>query len=268
VVPRRTLVIVAAALVIALLGTVIGVAMANSGDGTGGSGASGGGQSQSGTGTASPSASPSGSATPSASPSADDAKSPSSTDGSLTDEDSGDSGDSDSADDSSADDSSASAGTGAAAVPAGYTRVTNTAYHFAIAMPTGWHKTGTTTGGSGVIYSADGHYPRVQVDYTSEPGKDAAATWRANEPYVAADSDGYQLVSIASVDYRGYRTAADWIFLRTESDGTKTKVLNRGFVVDDTHAYAIMVSIPAADWDSPAAVTMRATFFSSFASVG
>ncbi|MDX6356944.1 MAG: eukaryotic-like serine/threonine-protein kinase, partial [Streptomyces sp.] len=68
-------------------------------------------------------------------------------------------------------------------------------------------------------------------------------------------------------DYRGYSTAADWIFLRTQSDGTRAEVLNRGFVVDSKHAYSIMVSIPAADWTGSAATTMRNTFFSSFQSV-
>jgi hypothetical protein len=121
-------------------------------------------------------------------------------------------------------------------------------------------------GRTGLIYSAHGGYPRVQVDFTSKPGKDAKAAWQAEEPAIASQSDDYQRISIETVNYRDYRTAADWNFYRTESVG-KVRVVNRGFVVDDTHAYSIMISIPAADWDSAASVKMRDTFFGTFKSV-
>ncbi|MYS25028.1 Serine/threonine protein kinase [Streptomyces sp. DvalAA-14] len=266
VVPRRTLVIVVAVVVLAILGTVIGLVAANSGGGKGHDSKNGdtkpGAVASSGP-TTTASAPDSGHA---ASPSQPAANSPSKPAASASSTPSDDQG----ADQGTGQGTGSGKGGGAGkgggdALPPGYSFVTNDQLHFRIALPAGWHLTGSTTGGDGAIYSASGGYPRVQVDFASTPGKDAAAAWREEEPAVKSTSDDYQRISIDTIQYRGYRTAADWDFYRTE-DGKKTRVQNRGFVVDDHHAYSIMVSIPATDWDSAASTTMRNTFFASFQS--
>ncbi|WP_442785528.1 hypothetical protein [Actinacidiphila sp. DG2A-62] len=43
---------------------------------------------------------------------------------------------------------------------------------------------------------------------------------------------------------------------------------DRGFVVDADHGYAIMASIPAGSWDSPAMTALRNGFYATFRVVG
>lgn len=230
VIPRRT-VIVAAAVALAVIGTVIGFALSGDGgsDATGKHGAPASSASATGDGGATR-----GGHSPSTGATADGGKGGSTPSGGST--------------------ASQGAGTpssGAGALPAGWTTVTNTLYHFSIALPPGWKQTGSTTGGGGAIYSAEGSkFPRVQVDFTDSPHTDAEADWRKAEPSVGASTRGYRLLSIASVQYRGYPSAADWSFLRTQSD-TEVHVRDRGFVVDTTHGYAIMYTAPADRWNTP-----------------
>jgi hypothetical protein len=133
-----------------------------------------------------------------------------------------------------------------------------------MAMPDGWKEIDTAGQNSGSIYSfVSGGFPRVQVDFTSSPGKDAAAAWRAAQPGVRANSTAYSLINIKTVKFNGYRTAADWEFLRTQG-GVKVRVLNRGFVTDGTHGYSIMFSAAAGDWNTAKVEKMRDTFFKTF----
>ncbi|MFD8075422.1 protein kinase [Streptomyces sp. NPDC059718] len=152
---------------------------------------------------------------------------------------------------------------GAAAVPAGWKTYTSSAGDFSIALPDGWATNSKDNGyGTGRIFNS-GNRPRVQVDWTTTPGKDAAAAWRDQEPRSRSGYPGYQRLFIKTVDYRGYRTTADWQFTFT-SGGTKMRAVNRGFVVDDHHGYAILFTAPAADWDSPKTQAMLASFFKTF----
>lgn len=230
VIPRRT-VIVAAAVALAVIGTLIGFALS----GDGGSDAKGthSGPASSAPATGDGGATPGGHS-PSTGATADGGKSGSTPSAGST--------------------GSQGAGTpssGAGGLPAGWTTVTNPLYHFSIALPPGWKQTGSTTGGGGAIYSAEGSkFPRVQVDFTSSPHTDAEAEWRKAEPGVAKGTNGYRLLSITSVQYKGYPSVADWSFLRTQSD-TAVHVRDRGFVVDTKHGYAIMYTAPADRWNTP-----------------
>jgi eukaryotic-like serine/threonine-protein kinase len=255
VVPRRTLVIAAVVLAIALLGTVIGVVLANSGGGKGGSGS---GDTKNG--------STGGTTTSSTTPSTTQSHSAKDDNGKKN----GKGGKDDSAAPGNSrtpsQPSTGSTGNAPGAVPAGWHKEVNTKYHFSIALPPGWHQTGTTQGGGGVIFSEDSGFPRVQVDFTSTPGNDAEADWRAHEPEVASSTPGYKLIKITGdVDYRGYRTVADWDFLRN-SGNQRLHVKDRGFVVDNHHGYAIMTSMPVGQWDTPAGRALLDGFFSSFKS--
>ncbi|MDJ0340590.1 protein kinase [Streptomyces sp. H10-C2] len=238
VVPRRVLIIALVAVALAVLGTAIGFALANAGDG-GKSPDSKPGSSASNPGAVGGSKAP-------ASPS----KGTTGTPGQQP---------------------STSAGAGGTAnpppggtdskVPAGFT-VTK-AGHFSIALPAGWKKTGSA-GADSFIFSAAGGFPRVQIDFTDQPGSDAAAAWHSDESAVSSSSRDYRSLGIQNVAFNGYRTAADWNFLRTERDGTRARVQNRGFVVDDHRGYAIMFSAAADQWDTAAIAQMRQAFFLTF----
>ncbi|WP_236242901.1 serine/threonine-protein kinase [Streptomyces sp. CC228A] len=148
-------------------------------------------------------------------------------------------------------------------LPDGYRMVTNERFRFSMAMPADFRMTGIAGNNSGGIFSADGGFPRVQVDYTASPGSDAAAAWRAAMAAVAAGSSGYRHHGIKAVEYNGYPTAADWQFERKQG-GKRVWVLNRGFKVDATHGYAIMITCESARWDEQECKTLRETAFATF----
>lgn len=152
-------------------------------------------------------------------------------------------------------------------VPQGYAVVTNLGFHFSMAMPEGFKQTATAGDNSGAIYSRDGGFPRIQVDHTSTPGEDAKVAWLKSAPLVQGSSKGYRTISIDAVEYRGYPTVADWQFER-EQQGIKVRVLNRGFRVDAKNGFAIMISCAADQWDGPECTQMRNTAFETFQVLG
>ncbi|CAM5355815.1 protein kinase domain-containing protein [Streptomyces narbonensis] len=80
---------------------------------------------------------------------------------------------------------------------------------------------------------------------------------------VAVTSQDYEHIGIRQVSYKGYPTVADWEFTRTQK-GMKVRVLNRGFKVDDTHGYSIMITCKADEWDGAECRTLRETAFATF----
>ncbi|WP_079125206.1 serine/threonine-protein kinase [Streptomyces lushanensis] len=267
VVPRRTLVIIAVVAALALVSTVLIVAL-NGGDDKGAE--KGTDATASSTGAAegdakddkdqgrSPEPDKSangagrGSATASAGKGSGDSGSGSDT--------SGDSGDSDDSGDPG-DSGGKEAGSGT--LPAGYATVTDGRFRFSMAMPRGFHRTGIAGQNSGGIYSADGGFPRVQVDFNDSPTDDAVAAWQGLEPAVRGSSSKYALIGIKKVDYKGYPTVADWTFERNES-GRRTRVLDRGFKIDAERGYSIMITCAASEWDRKECVTLRETAFGTF----
>jgi hypothetical protein len=159
--------------------------------------------------------------------------------------------------------SATASSTSGGGLPDGYRTVTNRQFHFSIAMPAGWSARDVAGQSSGRRYWGSARYPRLQIDYTGTPGKDAKAAWEAQESASRGGFPGYHLVSIKNVDYRGYRTAADWEFTFT-SGGTTMRAVNRGFVTDDTHGYAIFFIAPDADWNGVTVKQMRDTFYNTF----
>ncbi|URN15368.1 MULTISPECIES: serine/threonine protein kinase [Streptomyces] len=256
VVPRRTLVTIAVVAVLAVLATVLAFALGGDGETTaqGTGGTPGGGRTASaGTGTDGSTAPGTGDG-PNGEPgrqqdgaSATPGTTPSPTRGTGT-----------------RPTPSASPGTSAGpALPTGYRTVTSDRFRFAMAMPAAFRMTDVAGRNSGGVFSASGGFPRVQVDYTGSPGGDAAAAWTAAMGAVAASSDGYRHHGIRPVPYRDYPTAADWQFERNQG-GIRVRVLNRGFKVDATHGYAIMISCPSDEWDGPECTTLRNTAFATF----
>ncbi|MEV6786336.1 protein kinase [Streptomyces sp. NPDC051098] len=149
-------------------------------------------------------------------------------------------------------------------LPAGYAMVSNDQFHFTMAMPKGFKVTDIAGSNSGAIYNlTSGAFPRVQVDFGANPKDDAAAAWRAAQAAVSLSSDDYQHRGIKPVEYNGYPTAADWEFERTQG-GLRVRVLNRGFKVDSARGYSIMISCKASEWDKAECVTLRKTAFATF----
>ncbi|MER6317312.1 protein kinase [Streptomyces sp. NPDC001581] len=162
----------------------------------------------------------------------------------------------------------ATSGGAGGTLPAGYALVREFGFHFSMAMPEGFKQIDIAGDNSGGIYAREtGGFPRIQVDYTSKPGDDAVLAWRTSVPGVAGSSKGYRTLRIDLVDYRGYPTVADWEFER-EQKGMKVRVLNRGFKLDATHGYAIMISCAADQWDGAECTQMRNTAFETFQPLG
>ncbi|MBC9717288.1 protein kinase [Streptomyces sp. TRM66268-LWL] len=246
-VPKRTQLILAVFVALAVLGTVLGVML---------SGGDEGGQENKGKG---------GGVTAKPSP---DGEGDSTTSGQGEESPGGDSGDSgkdDKGDDKGKGGTEGSGeGTDPGKVPDGYTEVTNGKFHFSIALPDGWKQTGESAGGAGAIYGAgSGSFPRVQVDFTESPGVSALGSWKSLEGIVKQNYDDYNRLGLKDIEWRGYRTVADWEFTRTQS-GVPVRILNRGFVVDGSHGYAIMITCNAKDWDAKECADLRDVAFDSF----
>jgi hypothetical protein len=271
-VPRRTLVLGAVVLVVVLvvLATVVAVVLSRDGETGGKSGGKSGSSGSSAGSGAGSSKSPSASAgTASAGSSAGqdgtgDQSSAQSPDSAGSQVESAGTSAGTSSDASAV--ASASAGTGDSGTgeaPAGYKAVTDAQFHFTIALPDGWNRTRIAGANSGGIYSASGGFPRVQVDYTGTPGNDALGAWTAQEATVKGSWSGYQRLRLEKVAYRDYPTVADWEFER-QQNGQAVRVLNRGFKMDATHGYAIMITCLASEWDGNECKTLRDTAFATF----
>jgi eukaryotic-like serine/threonine-protein kinase len=148
-------------------------------------------------------------------------------------------------------------------LPAGYALVSNDQFHFTMAMPKGFKLTGIAGQNSGGIFSRNGGFPRIQVDFNGSPRDDAAAAWSAAVAGTRASSNGYKHLGIGKVAYNGYPTVADWQFERNQG-GQRVRVLNRGFKVDARRGYSIMITCKASEWQSTECETLRKTAFATF----
>ncbi|MDQ8704307.1 serine/threonine-protein kinase [Streptomyces sp. LHD-70] len=250
VVPKRTLVVVAVVVALAVLGTVFAVAFGGDEDPSGKGGKN----------EASTSAGATGDqgkggedkpADPGPDPAADD-------DGKGEDDGRGEDTGQDEDDEGSGDDGATDGG-----VPAGYEKVSNGQFMFAMQMPKDFRRTGTAGQNSGAIFSKNGGFPRVQIDFNRSPGDDAAKAWRQLRQAVSGSMPNYRHIRIAEVEFNGYPTVADWEFERDQG-GQRVRVLNRGFKVDAHRGYSIMVTCKADAWDEKECKTLRETAFKTF----
>lgn len=254
VVPRRTL-ILAAAVVLALLGTVIGVAIASSGGGNGG-----GGDTKNGGGTSSTPKSGGGDheQSPSATPPPDGGDSGHGRGDDGDSQDSGGSGD-DAPDHGGK--SKAAADTGTDAVPAGFRRFQANG-GASVVIPDGWKRLPDRPNyPSGTYFSGPGGR-RLMVDWTPEPGASALANWQSLSKQVGPTLDDYHQIKIATVPYRTY-DAADWEYGYADA-GKQVRVLNRGMVTDAHHGYALLFTFPADAWNSVTNQHIREVVFNTF----
>ncbi|MER5215080.1 serine/threonine-protein kinase [Streptomyces sp. NPDC002838] len=231
VVPRRTLVIIAVVVVLAVIGTVL--ALMFGGDGESSDGAKGGGTKV----TAGASAS---------ADTKDDENGGTRTDGAATESATTGSGSQSTPSGGASASEGAGAGSDGSSGSAGDNAVASThqgSQGYSLGLPKGWDY--QSTGSAGDRFTGpDGQ--KLLVAWTSTPKGDPVADWKSQERYMTRSQ--YKRIRIEQVDYRGWN-AADWEFTYVES-GTKYRTIDRGFVVNDQLGYALMYTAKAAKWDS------------------
>ncbi|MFH9573485.1 serine/threonine-protein kinase [Streptomyces sp. NPDC017230] len=114
---------------------------------------------------------------------------------------------------------------------------------YSIGLPEGWKY--QSTGSAGDRFTGP-QGQKLLVAWTSTPKGDPVADWKSQERYMVRSQ--YKKIRIEKVGYRGWN-AADWEFTYTDG-GTKYRTVDRGFVVNDHQGYALMYTAKAADWDS------------------
>ncbi|KQX70985.1 serine/threonine-protein kinase [Streptomyces sp. Root1310] len=240
VVPKRTLVIIAVVVALAVLGTVLALTLGG-GDDTAG-GAKGGGASRAVAGG-------------SASASAD----------TKEDEDSGARADGSSSSEPGASSGSASGGTSAAGgagsgVTASGGSATTTykgGQGYSIGLPTGWKYRSSDAAGDRFT-GPDGQ--KLLIAWTTTPKDDPVADWNNQERGMTRSQ--YKKIRIAAVNYRGWNTA-DWEFTYTDG-GTAYRTVDRGFVVNGSLGYALMYTAKSAAWGTDLRQTTWTTLTETF----
>ena len=242
-VPRRTLVIVAVVLVLAVIGTVLALTLGGGDDDN---------ASKSGKGSDTNAAASSGSTAGSGGKdkgkgtgSGTHTDSGDKSGGSATGSDADKSGDGSSAGASASASGGSDAGSGSDGKESGDTAVTTYkgGQGFSIGLPKGWKY--QSTGAAGARFTGpDGQ--KLLVGWTTTPKDDPVADWKNQERYMVRPQ--YHRIRIEKVNYRSWNTA-DWEF--TYSDGgTKYRSIDRGFVVNDHLGYGLMYTAKASAWDS------------------
>ncbi|MFF5182763.1 serine/threonine-protein kinase [Streptomyces sp. NPDC000345] len=227
VVPKRTLVIIAVVVALAVLGTVLALTLGGGDDDKAGGAQSGGG-----TGTVA-----SGSASASTK---EDKDSGTRADGSASQSPGS------TASGATPGNTSAAGGSGSDVSATEESQAATTykgGQGYSIGLPTGWKFQSASSAGDRFT-GPDGQ--RLLVAWTSTPKDDPVADWKNQERYMTRSQ--YKKIRIAAVEYRGWNTA-DWEFTYAEG-GTKYRVIDRGFVVSDSQGYALMYTAKAAKWST------------------
>jgi hypothetical protein len=228
VVPRRTLVIIAVVVALAVIGTVLALTLGGD-DNT--DGAKGGGTK----------------VTAGASASADTkedesggTRSDGSTTGSASSEAGAGAGNTPSTEESGRS-SEGSSGSGDSADDGAVASTYKGSQGYSIGLPQGW-KFQTSSSAGDRFTGPDGQ--KLLVAWTTTPKGDPVADWENQERSMRRSQ--YTKIRIEKVDYRGWNTA-DWEFTYVES-GTKYRTIDRGFVVNGHLGYALMYTAKAANW--------------------
>ncbi len=132
-----------------------------------------------------------------------------------------------------------------------------------VEIPVGW----TLVSGSGSSWKYHGPAGTLQLDATSTPGSSAVGAWRTEEAAISGSFPGYQRVALHTVAYRNGWDAADWEWTYSQA-GTTLHALNRGFVTDAHHGYAIYWTAADATWKDARNQQLLNRFFSSFRPAG
>ncbi|MCX4906063.1 serine/threonine-protein kinase [Streptomyces sp. NBC_00878] len=114
---------------------------------------------------------------------------------------------------------------------------------FSIGLPKGWKYESTSAAGSRFA-GPDGQ--KLLVGWTTTPKDDPVADWKNQEQFMQRPQ--YKRIRIEKVNYRGWNTA-DWEFTYVES-GTQYRSIDRGFVVNDSLGYGLMYTAKGSKWDT------------------
>ncbi|MFC5906909.1 serine/threonine-protein kinase [Streptacidiphilus monticola] len=125
-----------------------------------------------------------------------------------------------------------------------------------IQIPLGW----TLESSSATAWKYRGPAGVLDLEFTPTPltKLGALGAWQQEEPHVAGTCSDYRRIELKQVAYRGW-DAADWQWVCGSH-----RALNRGFVVDASHGYAIYWTAPALTWESKRNQELLRRFFSSF----
>ncbi|MFI1957665.1 serine/threonine-protein kinase [Streptomyces althioticus] len=232
VVPRRTLVVIALVVVLAVIGTVLALTLG--GDDESGGGAQGAGGDR----TAAES-------TPSAETRKDD-EDGTRADGSAT-ASTGTGGSTAASPDSTGTGGGAAPGTSSDAGDGGAGKAeAATTYRgkqgYSIGLPAGWKFKSSDAAGDRFT-GPDGQ--KLLIGWTTTPKDDPVADWKNQERFMVRPQ--YKRIRIASVEYRGWKTA-DWEFTYVDG-GVTYRSVDRGTVVNDGLGYGLMYTARADAWD-------------------
>ncbi|MFE2583223.1 serine/threonine protein kinase, partial [Streptomyces sp. NPDC059378] len=232
VVPKRTLLIIAVVVALAVIGTVLALTFGGGDDSAGGGAKAGAGQSAS-VGTKEDTSGGSGKDDDASKSGSQDTKPGStkgSTDGSASQASSGGSSGSDGGTGTSDDTDAAVASTH------------NGGQGYSIGLPAGWKYQSSDSAGDRFT-GPDGQ--KLLVAWTTTPKGDPKADWENQERYMTRSQ--YKKIRIQAVQYRDWNTA-DWEFTYVDG-GTQYRTVDRGFVVGGHLGYALMYTAKASDWD-------------------
>lgn len=137
--------------------------------------------------------------------------------------------------------SDASGSKGGGSAPAVSTHRSGQGY--SIGLPKGWRYKSSDSAGDRYT-GPDGQ--RLLVGWTSDPKDDPVADWKNQEHGMVRQQ--YRRIRIEKVDYRGWNTA-DWEFTYVDG-GTEYRSIDRGFVVNGHLGYGLMYTAKAANWGS------------------
>ncbi|MFF3329361.1 protein kinase [Streptomyces sp. NPDC002888] len=245
VVPRRTLVILAVAVALAVIGTVLAIAFSGDDDKSNGSKGSGGSRT-----VASESARTGTKEDKSGGTRTDGEASKSASSGSA-------SGDTPSTGVTASGGSGATTGGSGGSGDSAAAKTHRGSQGYSIGLPEGWKY--QSRGSAGDRFTGpDGQ--KLLVAWTSTPKGDPVTDWKNQERYMVRSQ--YDRIRIEEVNYRGWNTA-DWEFTYVES-GTKYRTIDRGFVVNDHLGYALMYTAKADDWGSELRKTSWRTLTETF----
>ncbi|MEV0320100.1 serine/threonine-protein kinase [Streptomyces sp. NPDC050658] len=128
---------------------------------------------------------------------------------------------------------------------------------FSVGLPKGWKY--QSTGSAGARFTGpDGQ--KLLIGWTSTPKDDPVGDWKNQESYMVRSQ--YKRIRIEKVGYRGWNTA-DWEFTYVDG-GTKYRSIDRGFVVNGGLGYGMMYTAKAADWDTDKRKDAWRTFTRTF----
>ncbi|WP_228915615.1 serine/threonine-protein kinase [Streptomyces sp. DH20] len=231
VVPRRTLVVIALVVVLAVIGTVLALTLGDDEDGKGAQGA-GGDRTVA-------------ESTPSAETRKDD-EGGTRTDGSAT---------ASTGTGASAGASPGSTGTGGGSAPGsssdaagggtgetGAARTYRGQQGYSIGLPAGW--TYKSSGDAGDRFTGP-NGQKLLIGWTTTPKDDPVADWTNQERFMVRSQ--YKRIRIVAVEYRGWKTA-DWEFTYVDG-GVTYRSVDRGTVVNDGLGYGLFYTARADAWD-------------------